>query len=107
MGWQRELEREDPRFLSTIMGSPFSVWFCWAFVLRLLDDLNAPFPEFVDFAHSFRRLAEEIIERRAHREEMAISVRHIQPHAGPGREPERALDGVRLFSCLINDRPER
>jgi len=79
VGWQRELEREDPRFLSTIMGSPFSVWFCWAFVLRLLDDLNAPFPEFVDFAHSFRRLAEEIIERRAHREEMAISVRHIQP----------------------------
>jgi len=41
------------------------------FDLRLLDDLKAPLPELVDFAHSFRRLAEEITERRAHREEMA------------------------------------
>jgi len=37
------------------------------FDLRLLDDLKAPLPELVDFAHSFRRLAEEITERRAHR----------------------------------------
>ena len=41
------------------------------FDLRLLDDLEAPLPELVDFTHSFRRLAEEIVERRAHREEMA------------------------------------
>ena len=41
------------------------------FDLRLLDDLKAPLPELVDFTHSFRRLAEEIAERRAHREEMA------------------------------------
>jgi phosphoserine phosphatase RsbU/P len=39
--------------------------------LRLLHDLEAPLPELVDFTHSFRRLAEEIVERRAHREEMA------------------------------------
>src|SRR5262245_63378168 len=41
------------------------------FDLRLLDDLKAPLPELVDFTHSFRRLAEEIAERRAHREEIA------------------------------------
>lgn len=41
------------------------------FDLRLLDDLKAPLPELADFTHSFRRLAEEIAERRAHREEMA------------------------------------
>ena len=39
--------------------------------LRLLHDLEAPLPELVDFTHSFRRLAEEMVERRAHREEMA------------------------------------
>ena len=41
------------------------------FDLRLLEDLKAPLPELVDFTHSFRRLAEEMVERRAHREEMA------------------------------------
>jgi phosphoserine phosphatase RsbU/P len=40
----------------------------------LLDDLKAPLPELVDFTHSFRRLAEEIVERRTHREEMASAV---------------------------------
>src|SRR4029077_21112571 len=44
------------------------------FDLRLLDDLKAPLPELVDFTESFRRLAEEIVERRAHREEMASAV---------------------------------
>src|SRR5215208_5015647 len=44
------------------------------FDLRLLHDLKAPLPELVDFTHAFRRLAEEIIDRRAHREEMASAV---------------------------------
>ena len=79
---------EHPRFLAGVMmqvGSRFQTFnqaigfYSNAlqalrqhnFDLRLLEDLKAPLPELVDFTHSFRRLAEEIVERRAHREEMA------------------------------------
>ena len=37
----------------------------------LLEDLKNPLPELVDFSRSFVRLAEQIILKRAHREEMA------------------------------------
>jgi phosphoserine phosphatase RsbU/P len=37
----------------------------------LLDDLRNPLPELVDFSRSFVRLAEQIMLKRAHREEMA------------------------------------
>jgi sigma-B regulation protein RsbU (phosphoserine phosphatase) len=79
---------ENPRFLARVMmqvGNRFQTFnqaigfYSNAlqalrqhnFDLRLLEDLKAPLPELADFTHSFRRLAEEIIERRAHREEMA------------------------------------
>jgi CRP-like cAMP-binding protein len=55
------------------------------FDLRLLDDLKSPLPELADFTHSFCRLAEEIAERRAHREEMA-SAAAIQRAMLPARE---------------------
>jgi phosphoserine phosphatase RsbU/P len=64
------------------------------FDLRLLEDLKTPLPELVDFAHSFRRLAEEITERRAHREEMA-SASAIQSAMLP-LAPVRARRGVAL-----------
>jgi phosphoserine phosphatase RsbU/P len=56
------------------------------FNLRLLDDLRAPLPELFDFTQSFRRLAEELVERRTHREEMANAVaiqRTMLPPAAP------------------------
>ena len=71
------------------------------FDLRLLDDLKAPLPELVDFTHSFRRLAEEIVERRAHREEMASAVaiqRTMLPPAGLRPHCGDALD---LFAHML------
>lgn len=41
------------------------------FDLSLLDALRNPLPELADFAHSFRRFAEEILARRDQRREMA------------------------------------
>jgi sigma-B regulation protein RsbU (phosphoserine phosphatase) len=64
------------------------------FDLRLLDDLKAPLPELVDFAHSFRRLAEEITERRAHREEMTSASAIQRAMLPPG--PIRARRGIAL-----------
>ncbi len=37
----------------------------------ILDELMHPVPEMVNFAATFRRLAEQIVQRRTHREEMA------------------------------------
>ena len=82
---------ENPRFLAAVMmqiGRRFQTfnhaigYYSNAlqalrqhnFDLRLLDDLKAPLPELADFTESFRRLAEEIVERRAHRKEMASAV---------------------------------
>jgi CRP-like cAMP-binding protein len=44
------------------------------FDLHVLDDLKDPLPELVDFTHSFRCLAEEILERRTYREEISSAV---------------------------------
>jgi len=41
------------------------------FDLHLLDELQNPLPELVDFSHSFRRLAQAIMTRAAERREMA------------------------------------
>src|SRR5215813_8440385 len=64
------------------------------FDLRLLDDLKTPLPELADFTHSFRRLAEEIAERRVYREEMA-SAAAIQRAMLPGA-PLRPRCGATL-----------
>jgi serine phosphatase RsbU (regulator of sigma subunit) len=71
------------------------------FDLRLLDDLQAPLPELVDFSNSFRRLAEEIVARRAHQDEMASAAaiqRTMLPP--PALQPRRgaALD---LFAHML------
>ena len=71
------------------------------FDLRLLDILKAPLPELVDFAHSFRRLAEEIVERRTHRKEMASAVaiqRTMLPPAALRPPSGAALD---LFAHML------
>jgi len=87
----QEFGRQNPRFLAAVMmqvGRRFqtfnqAVGFYsnaldalrqQEFDLRLLDDLRAPLPELFDFAQSFRRLAEELVERRTQREEMANAV---------------------------------
>jgi phosphoserine phosphatase RsbU/P len=41
------------------------------FNLAILDELRQPGPELLDFAHQFRRMAEQIVERRAREAEMA------------------------------------
>jgi sigma-B regulation protein RsbU (phosphoserine phosphatase) len=41
------------------------------FDLRLLDDLMQPMPELVNFAETFRRMAQQVMLRQEHRKEMA------------------------------------
>jgi len=89
------------------------------FDLRLLDDLKAPLPELADFTHSFRRLAEEIVERRAHREEMAsaaaiqramLPVAPLQPRCGAMLDlfahmlPAREIGGDFYDYFFLDDR---
>lgn len=80
--------QQNPRFLSSLMlqlGRRFETFnkaigfYSHAlgalerddFDPALLEDLKNPLPELVDFSRSFVRLAEQIILKRAHREEMA------------------------------------
>ena len=79
--------QQNPRFLSNLMlqlGRRFETFnkaigfYSHAlaalerneFDSALLDDLRNPLPELVDFSRSFVRLAEQIVQKRAHREEM-------------------------------------
>src|SRR5262249_33799886 len=89
------------------------------FDLRLLDDLRAPLPELADFTHSFRRFAEEIAERRAHREEMAsaaaiqramLPVAPLRPRCGAALDlfahmlPAREIGGDFYDYFFLDDR---
>lgn len=70
------------------------------FDLRLLDELRTPPAELLDFAQSFRSLAEEIVARRAHRDEMANATaiqRSMLPAELP-RTPSGALD---VFAHIV------
>ncbi len=58
----------------------------------ILDDLMRPVPELVNFAQTFRRMAEQIILRRAQREEMA-SASAIQQSMLPSPLPPDFGDG--------------
>lgn len=62
------------------------------FDLALLDDLRNPLPELADFSHSFRQLAEEIMHRRAQRQEMANAAA-IQRAMLPSPLPDAASGG--------------
>ena len=61
------------------------------FDMRLLEDLRNPLPELASFAGSFRRLAEEIMVRQAHRRDMA-SAAAIQRSMLPEPLEARILD---------------
>jgi phosphoserine phosphatase RsbU/P len=71
------------------------------FDLRLLDDLKAPLPELVDFTHSFRRLAEEIVERRAHRDEMASAAAIQRTMLPPSVLRPHCGDVLNLFAHML------
>jgi sigma-B regulation protein RsbU (phosphoserine phosphatase) len=102
--------QENPRFLSAMMSqigrrlqtfNKAMAFYSHAltalerdeFDVKILDDLMHPIPELVDFSRSFRHLAEQIILRRTHREEMA-SARAIQLAMLPEHD---ALDHYRDY----------
>lgn len=58
----------------------------------ILDELLHPVPELVNFAQTFRRMAEQIILRRAQREEMA-SAAAIQRAMLPAASPAQSCGG--------------
>jgi serine phosphatase RsbU (regulator of sigma subunit) len=109
---------DHPKFLATVMmqvGRRFQA-FNKAFGLysnalkalrehdfdpHVLDDLKAPLPELVDFAHSFRRLAEEIVERRAHRKEMASAVAIQRTMLPPAGLRPHCGDTLDLFAHML------
>jgi serine phosphatase RsbU (regulator of sigma subunit) len=71
------------------------------FDLRLLDDLRAPLPELFDFAQSFRRLAEELVERRTQREEMANAVAIQRTMLPPAAALLNCGDAIDLFAQTL------
>ena len=114
----QEFGRQNPRFLAAVMmqvGRRFqtfnqAVGFYsnaldalrqQEFDLRLLDDLRAPLPELFDFAQSFRRLAEELVERRTQREEMANAVAIQRTMLPPAAAPLDCGDAFDLFAHTL------
>src|SRR5262249_44671615 len=114
----QEFGSENPRFLAAVMmqvGRRFQIFnqavglYSNAlealrqhdFDLRLLDDLTTPLPELVDFTHSFRRLAEEIVERRTHREEMASAVAIQRTMLPPIALIPNCGDALDLFARML------
>jgi serine phosphatase RsbU (regulator of sigma subunit)/anti-sigma regulatory factor (Ser/Thr protein kinase) len=74
------------------------------FDLRILDELLHPIPELVNFAQSFRRMAEQIVLRRSQHEEMA-SAAAIQRAMLPSALP--ADFGGGRFDIHADMRPAR
>jgi serine phosphatase RsbU (regulator of sigma subunit) len=114
----QEFGRQNPRFLAAVMmqvGRRFqtfnqAVGFYsnaldalrqQEFDLRLLDDLRAPLPELFDFAQSFRRLAEELVERRTQREEMANAVAIQRTMLPPAAALLNCGDAFDLFAHTL------
>jgi phosphoserine phosphatase RsbU/P len=69
------------------------------FAPAILDDLTHPVPELVNFAHTFRRMAEQIVLRRAQRQEMANAAA-IQRAMLPGAPPAELADRADLFAAM-------
>jgi CRP-like cAMP-binding protein len=114
----QEFGSENPRFLAAVMtqvGRRFQTFnqaigfYSNAldalrqhdFDLRLLDDLRAPLPELFDFAQSFCRLAEELAERRVHREEMANAVAIQRTMLPPAAALLNCGDAFDLFAHTL------
>jgi sigma-B regulation protein RsbU (phosphoserine phosphatase) len=74
------------------------------FDLRILDELLHPIPEIVNFAQSFRRMAEQIVLRRTQHEEMA-SAAAIQRAMLPSALPADFVQG--RFEIHAEMRPAR
>lgn len=74
------------------------------FDASILDELNQPGPELVDFTQHFRRMAEQIVQRRNQQAEMASAAaiqRAMLPHVQPANLAESQFD---IFACM---RPAR
>jgi phosphoserine phosphatase RsbU/P len=71
------------------------------FDISILDELKQPSPELADFAEHFRRMAEQIVERRARQAEMA-SAAAIQRAMLPNTQPANLVQGAfDLFTHMI------
>jgi serine phosphatase RsbU (regulator of sigma subunit) len=71
------------------------------FDVKILDELQQPTPELVDFAQHFRRMAEQLVRRRTQQAEMASAVaiqRAMLPHAQPASLTESQYD---VFARMI------
>jgi len=71
---------------------------------RILDELREPGPELLDFAQHFRRMAEQIVERRAQEAEMA-SAAAIQRAMLPAALPKTV--GASRFDVFAHMVPAR
>ena len=74
------------------------------FDLSILDELRKPIPELVDFAQSFRRMAEQIVRQRRQQAEMA-SAAAIQRAMLPSGLPTSLIEG--RFDIHIQIKPAR
>ena len=74
------------------------------FDLSILDELRKPVPELVDFAQSFRRMAEQIVRQRRQQAEMA-SAAAIQRAMLPSGLPTNLTEG--RFDIHIKIKPAR
>lgn len=70
----------------------------------ILADLMHPLPELVNFAQTFRRMAEQIILRRTQREEMASAAAIQRSMLPPALDPATCGDRVDVFARM---RPAR
>lgn len=72
-----------------------------SFDVSILDELKQPSPELVDFAQHFRRMAEQILERRAQQADMA-SAAAIQRAMLPNAQPSNLLQSqFDVFACML------
>jgi phosphoserine phosphatase RsbU/P len=74
------------------------------FDLSILDELRKPVPELLDFAQSFRRMAEQIVRQRRQQAEMA-SAAEIQRAMLPNTLPMNLIDG--RFDAHVKIKPAR
>ena len=70
------------------------------FDMRLLDDLRNPLPELANFSLSFRRLAEEIMVRQAHRREMESATAIQRAMLPEPIEPADLGDRAEVQACM-------